>query len=392
MKEKIQQLAKTFYAEIVEIRRHIHQHPELSFQEFKTAEYIQSKLEEWGVPYKSGFVKTGIVAKISNGKSNKVLALRADMDALPIQEKNDLEFSSINAGVMHACGHDVHTACLLGAIRILNELKSTINGTVLFVFQPGEERLPGGAKLMLEEGIFSDLAPDHIVGQHVFPDLPAGKVGFRSGMYMASCDELHIKLTGKGGHAALPHKLVDPVLMSAELICALQKVISRKIKADVPAVLSIGKVQADGATNIIPDEVKMEGTFRCMNEEFRFQAHQEMKRIAAGIAQTFGGEIDFDIRVGYPFLKNDEALTAFWKERAMDYVGKGNVVELDLRMTAEDFAYYSQQFPANFYRLGTNNQDMSLEAGLHNSHFQVNEKAIETGMGLMAFGAWEYLK
>ncbi len=392
MKEKIQKLAQDCFNEIIEIRRHIHQNPELSFHEFETSKFIKEKLTSWGIPFEEGFVKTGLVAKIANGSSEKVLALRADMDALPIKENTPLDFKSKNEGVMHACGHDVHTSCLLGAAKILNELKSEIDGTILFVFQPGEERLPGGAKLMLEEGALKDPTPNNMVGQHVFPDLPSGKVGFRSGMYMASCDELHITVKGKGGHAALPHKLVDPVLMSAELICALQKVVSRKIKADIPAVLSIGKIEGNGATNIIPDEVKLEGTFRCMNEEFRFKAHEEMQKIAKGVADSYGGEIDFDVRVGYPFLKNDPTITELWKNAATYYLGKENVVDLDLRMTAEDFAYFSQEFPSCFYRLGTNNKEMSLTGGLHNPKFQVDESAIEVGMGLMAFGAIKYFQ
>lgn len=380
--KKIKQLAQENYEEVLSIRRHIHKHPELSFQEYKTSEFIQSKLDEYNVEYKSGYVKTGIVALIK-GKNpdSKTIALRADMDALPILEENEVEYKSQNDGVMHACGHDVHSSSLLGVAKILSELKEEFEGTIKLIFQPGEEKLPGGASLMIKEGVLENPSPSAIIGQHVFPDLPYGKVGFRSGMYMASCDELYVTVKGKGGHAALPHKFTDTVLISCQIINSLQQIVSRKAKPDIPSVLSFGKINTKGgATNIIPDEVKIEGTFRTMNEEWREEAHNLMINMAQDIAKSMGGTCEFEVRKGYPFLKNDENTTEFAKSMAELYLGKENVIDLDLRMTGEDFSYYTQQSPGCFYRLGT-----GKSSGLHSSTFNVNEKSLEIGMGLMSW-------
>jgi len=353
MIEKIKALAQEYLEDIITIRRHLHQHPEMSFKEFETSKYVQSKLSDMGIPYKSGFVETGIVAHIygKNPESNTI-ALRADLDALPILEENTVPYVSQNRGVMHACGHDVHTANVLGAARILNALKNEFEGTVKLIFQPGEELLPGGASLMIKEGALKSPDATSIIGQHVYPSLEVGKVGFRSGMYMASTDEIYLTVKGKGGHAALPHLNIDPVLISSHLIVGLQQIVSRFSKPDVPVVLSFGKVSADGATNIIPHEVHIEGTFRTMNESMRFDLHERIKSIATGIAESMGGSCVCEIRNGYPFLVNNPELTSNAIEAAKDYLGEQNVVSLDLRMTAEDFAYYSQQIPGCFYRLG----------------------------------------
>ena len=288
---------------------------------------------------------------------------------------------------MHACGHDVHTSCLLGAAKILNELKTEFEGTVKLVFQPGEEKLPGGASLMIKENALKNPDADKIIAQHVFPDLEVGKVGYRSGMYMASADEIYVTIKGKGGHAALPHKFIDPILISSHMVVALQQIVSRHTKPDIPVVLSFGKIEGNGATNVIPEEVKLEGTFRCMNEETRFDLHAKMKKMADAIAEGMGGSIDFNIQVGYPFLTNDENTTFKAKQAAELYLGKENVVDLDLRMTAEDFAYYSQIIPGCFYRLGTANKAKGITSGLHTSTFNVDEKSLEIGMGLMAWSA-----
>ncbi len=388
MIEQVKVLAEKYFNEVLEIRRHIHQHPELSFQEIETSAYIQQKLTEWGVEFETGYVKTGILAFIKgNNPSKKVVALRADMDALPINELNDVAYKSKNKGIMHACGHDVHSACLLGAIKILNELRTEFEGTIKCIFQPGEEKLPGGASLMIKEGVLENPRPELMFGQHVFPDLEAGKVGYRKGMYMASCDEIHFTVKGKGGHAALPHKLKDPVLATAQIIVALQQVVSRGSKPDIPSVLSIGKVQADGATNIIPNEVKVEGTFRTMDEKWRAEAHQLIHQIINDTAKAGGVEVDLNIDKGYPFLVNDENLTESAILAAKDYLGEENVVNLDLRMTGEDFAYYSQQMPTCFYRLGTGES-----SGLHTPTFNIDESALKIGMGLMAYQALNQLK
>ncbi|MDA8714687.1 M20 family metallopeptidase [Flavobacteriales bacterium] len=388
---KIKALAKEYNDEIIQIRRHIHQHPELSFKEFETSKFIQKQLTSWGVEFDTGYVNTGIIAFVKgNNPSSKVIALRADIDALPIQEENEFDFASINSGVMHACGHDVHTSSLLGAIKILQSLKSEFNGTVKCLFQPAEEILPGGASLMIEQGALENPKPDSILGQHVYPELPVGKVGMKSGLYMASTDELYVKVIGKGGHAALPHTVIDPILITSHIIVALQQIVSRSSKPDMPSVLSFGKVIAEGATNIIPDEVNLAGTFRTFDESWRSEAHEKMIKMASSVAESMGGSCEFEVRKGYPYLVNDEAVTAQTKKSAIAYLGKENVVDLDLRMTAEDFAYYSQIMPGCFYRLGTATPGMQT-SGLHTSTFNPDERAIEQGMGLMSWLAIEQL-
>ena len=393
IKEQIRDLSKNYLSEIIAIRRYIHQHPELSFKEFETAKYISSILTKWGIEHQTGVAETGIIGYIK-GKNpdKKIIALRADIDALPITEENDVDYKSSNEGVMHACGHDVHSSSLLGATRILNEIKDNFEGTIKLIFQPGEEKLPGGASLMIKAGALKNPAPTSIFGQHVFPDLEAGKVGFRSGMYMASADEIYMKVIGKGGHAALPQFNVDPVLITSHIIIALQQIVSRNARPDIPSVLSFGKITANGATNIIPSEVNVEGTFRTMNEEWRADAHQKMVKMAEQIAESMGGKCDFEVRKGYPFLSNDITTTEKAKQRAIEYLGKDNVVDLSLRMTAEDFAYYSQEMPACFYRLGTRNEEKGITSQLHTSTFDVDESSLETGMGLMTWLAVNELK
>lgn len=388
LKNSVKALSSEFKDEVITIRRHLHQHPELSFRENETAQYIAEKLKEFGVEHEIGIVKTGIVATIK-GKNpeHKVIALRADIDALPIQEENDVPYRSQNPGTMHACGHDVHTSSLLGTAKILHALKDEFDGTVKLIFQPGEEKLPGGAKLMIEEGVLENPAPLSIVGQHVYPDLEVGKVGFKSGMYMASADEIHVTVNGKGGHAALPHLNVDPIVIASHIIVALQQLVSRNNKPTTPTVLSFGKIVGDGATNVIPDQVLLEGTFRTMDEEWRADAHQKMKQMAEQMAESMGGSCDFHIEKGYPFLINDDKVTNAAREAAVEYLGAEQVVDLDLRMTAEDFAYYSQQVPACFYRLGTRNEAKGLVSGLHTSTFNIDEDALELGIGLMAWVA-----
>jgi len=389
MISQIKLLADNYFDDILKVRRHLHKFPELSFKEFKTSEYIQNFLTTHNIPFTSGHVKTGIVAELRgiNPKKKKIL-LRADLDALPIYEENKIEYKSVNNGIMHACGHDVHTSSLLGAMLILNQLRDSFEGTIECVFQPGEEVLPGGAKLMIEEGLLSE-PPTCCIAQHVFPDLEAGKVGFKSGMYMASTDEIHVKVRGKGGHAALPNKLVDPVLMAANLITNIQQIISRNNHPTDPSVLSFGYLKADGATNVIPDEVLIKGTFRTFNEKWRKEAHVKMKKLAKSICNGMGGDCDFEIREGYPFLKNDESITKIAKIAAEKYLGKENVVDLPLRMTAEDFSYFSQVSPSCFYRLGTGNEN-NLQ-NLHSSTFNIDESAIKTAMGLMSYIAIEQL-
>ncbi|MDF2156389.1 M20 family metallopeptidase [Algoriphagus sp. CAU 1675] len=386
LKEKIKALAKAYKEEVIQNRRHLHSHPELSYQEFETAKFVKQKLEEIGVSNIEQKANTGWSALIK-GKNpdKKVIALRADMDALPIIEANEVSYKSQNPGVMHACGHDAHTASLLGAAKILNEVKDQFEGTIKLIFQPGEEVAPGGASYMIKDKVLENPRPSGIIGQHVMPFIPAGKVGFRQGVYMASADELYITVKGKGGHGAMPETLIDPVLIASHLIVALQQVVSRAASPKIPSVLSFGRVEALGATNVIPNEVKIQGTFRTLNEEWRAKAHQKMRQIASGIVEGMGGELDFEIRKGYPFLQNDPELTASATEAAKEYLGEENVLDLDIWMAAEDFAYYSQEINGCFYRLGTRNEAKGITSGVHTPTFDIEEDALEIGAGLMAW-------
>ena len=393
MKEKIKQLASEYLATIIDFRRHLHSHPELSFEEFKTAAFVAAQLKALGIPHTSGVAGTGVVALIEGkNPSKKVIALRADMDALPIEEANDVVYKSQNPGVMHACGHDVHTSSLLGTAKILSALKGEFEGTVKLIFQPGEEKFPGGASLMIQEGVLENPAPSGIFGQHVMPFIDAGKVGFRKGMYMASADELHVTVKGKGGHAAMPNLNVDPVLITAHIIVALQQIVSRNANPNIPTVLSFGKVIANGATNVIPDKVQLEGTFRTLNEEWRMVAHEKMIKMATAIAESMGGTCEFTIFKGYPFLINEEKITEAARLHAEAYLGKENVQDLDIWMAAEDFAFYSQKTNACFYRLGVRNEAKGIVSSVHTPTFDIDEKALETGMGLMAWLAIKALE
>lgn len=383
---KIKELASAYKSEFIANRRHLHANPELSFQEYKTATFVEQQLKSFGISNIEKKAGTGLLA-IIEGKNpgKKVIALRGDMDALPIVELNDVSYKSTNPGVMHACGHDVHTASLLGAAKILNEIKEEFEGTVKLIFQPGEELIPGGASLMIKDKALENPRPSGIIGQHVMPLIPVGKVGFRKGMYMASADELYITVKGKGGHGAMPESLVDPVLIASHMIVALQQVVSRNASPKIPSVLSFGRVEALGATNIIPNEVKIQGTFRTLNEEWRSKAHGHMVSIAKGIVEGMGGELDFEIRRGYPFLKNAEELTERAQQASIQYLGQENVVDLDIWMAAEDFSYYTQEIDGCFYRLGTRNEAKGIVSGVHTPTFDIDEDAMEIGAGLMAW-------
>ncbi len=386
MIEKIKELAKEFASDTVSIRRHIHANPELSYQEYNTARYVAEQLRNIGIEPTEGVAETGITA-IIEGKnpSKKVVALRADMDALPILEENEVSYKSKNEGVMHACGHDVHTASLLGTSRILYALKEDFEGTVKLIFQPGEEKNPGGASLMIKAGALQNPKPQQIFGQHVMPLIPVGKIGFRPGMYMASCDEIYLTVKGKGGHGAIPELVIDPILIASHIIVALQQIISRNASPKTPTVLSFGKVIANGATNIIPNEVNIAGTFRALNEEWRADALKKIKKMAEGIAESMGGECIVDISKGYPYLENDPFTTEEARFAAEAYVGNDNIVDLDLWMGAEDFAYYTHEVPACFYRLGTRNEAKGITSYVHTPTFNIDESALELGSGLMAW-------
>lgn len=391
IKDKIQALSGSIFEQVVGYRQHLHANPELSFKEFQTSAFIKGILTEWGIPF-TEMANTGVVGLIKGDlASDKIIALRADMDALPILEANDKPYTSKNPGVMHACGHDVHSSSLLGTAYILNSLKAEFGGTIKLIFQPAEEILPGGASIMIKEGVLENPKPQHIIGQHVMPLIDAGKVGFRSGIYMASTDELYVTVRGKGGHGAQPHQNIDPVLITAHIIVALQQIVSRNADPRLPSVLSFGKVIANGATNIIPNEVKLEGTFRTLNEEWRKEAKRLMKKMAEGIAESMGGSCEFNIMDGYPYLINEEKVTANARAFAEDYLGKENVLDLDIWMAAEDFAYYSQITDACFYRLGTGNKEKDTYYSVHTPNFDIDEDALKISTGLMAYMAVKQL-
>jgi amidohydrolase len=385
IQDKIKELASKYANEFIDVRHHLHANPELSFNEFKTSEFVQAKLKSWNIDYQI-LATTGVVGVIK-GKNpeEKVIALRADMDALPINELNEVEYKSKNIGVMHACGHDVHTTCLLGAAKILNELKDEWSGMVKLIFQPGEEKNPGGASILIKEGVLENPSPEAIFAMHVNPSLPVGKLSFRSGMVMASADEIYITIRGKGGHAAAPHLTADTILVASQLVVNLQEVVSRMNNPFNPSVLSITSIQGGNTTNVIPSEVRLIGTFRAMNEEWRFKAHDLIKKICKNTAEMGGAEMDVHIDVGYPFVINNEKLTNMAKRKAMTFAGNENVEETEMRMGAEDFAFYSHRIPACFFRLGVGNIEKKITSGVHTPTFNIDEAAIENGIGIMAF-------
>jgi len=386
--ERIRDLASAYAADTIAIRQHLHAHPELSYQEFETSDLVRYKLDELGIPHKT-LAGTGVVGLIS-GKDpgSRVIALRADMDALPINEENDVPYRSRKAGIMHACGHDVHTSCLLGAARILQETRAEWSGTVKLVFQPGEEKNPGGASIMIREGVLEDPRPSLIVGMHVHPQLEKGKLSFRGGKVMASADEIYMTVKGKGGHAAAPQNTTDVVLVASHIVVALQQIVSRNSDPFSPSVLSICSFQGGNTTNVIPHEVRLMGTFRAMDEKWRFRAHELIRQQAEAIAAGMGAGLDFRIDVGYPAVHNDEKLNVIASARAEEYFGAGNVEITELRMGAEDFGYYSREIPGCFFRLGTGNAKKGITSGVHTPTFDIDEEAIEYGIAAMAvFGA-----
>ena len=385
LKEKIKQLAKQYSPEFIKVRHHLHAYPELSYKEFETSKFVQQKLSELNIPFEIK-ATTGVIGLIEGkNPSKKIIALRADMDALPIKEENDVSYKSQNAGVMHACGHDVHTSVLLGASKILSELKNEFEGTIKLIFQPGEERNPGGASLLIKEGVLENPKPQAIFGLHVHPGLPIGKLSFRSGVVMASADEIFITVRGKGGHAAAPHTTVDTILVASHLVVALQQIISRNRNPFSPSVLSISSFQGGYTTNVIPSEVKLMGTFRAMDEEWRYKAHDLIRKEAIGLVQSMGAEIDILIDVGYPVVLNNEKLNTLAMQQAEIFMGKENISETEMRMGAEDFGYYTHLIPGCFYRLGVMNTEKGITSGVHTPTFNIDESAIEIGMGMMAW-------
>ena len=385
LQQRIQQLAKQYHEEFINVRHHLHAHPELSYQEFETSKYIQQQLQQIGIPFEIK-ATTGVVG-ILKGKNpdKKTIALRADIDALPIKEANTVSYKSVNEGIMHACGHDVHTTCLLGASKILNELKSEWEGTIKLIFQPGEEKNPGGASLLIKEGVLENPKPQAIFGLHVHPQLETGKLSFRGGQVMASADEIYITIKGKGGHAAAPHLTADTILIASQLVVALQQIISRNNNPLSPSVLSITSFQGGYTTNVIPSEVKLMGTFRALNEEWRFKAHELIRKQATALVTGMGAELDLHIDIGYPSVFNNEALNEKARALSEEYLGAENVETTEMRMGAEDFGFYTQQIPGCFFRLGSGNAQKGINSGVHTPTFNIDEKAIEVGMGMMAW-------
>ena len=385
LKEKIKILAHQYREEMIDVRRHLHANPELSYQEFETSQYIQQQLSAIGIPFQV-MANTGVVGLIEGkNPSKKIIALRADIDALPIHEANDIPYKSKKEGIMHACGHDVHTTCLLGAAKILYALRDEWEGTIKLIFQPGEEKNPGGASIMIKEGVLQNPRPQAIYALHVHPGLALGQLSFRSGMVMASADELYFTIKGKGGHGAAPHLAIDPILIGAHLVTALQQVISRNRNPLYPSVLSITSFQGGSTTNVIPHEVKLMGTFRAMDETWRNEAHQIIERISHQLVESMGGTLELHIDKGYPVVFNDAALTEKAVGYAGDYLGNEHVEETEMRLGAEDFGYYAQEIPGCFFRLGVMNKAKGIIHGVHTPNFNIDEDAIETGMGMMAW-------
>lgn len=389
----VKELAHEWQPVVVGIRHHLHQYPELSFEEAETGLYIAAQLAAWGIPHQHGMAENGVVALIEGqAGEGPTIALRADIDALPIREVEGRPYGSKREGIMHACGHDAHTASLLGTARILWATRRHWGGSVKLIFQPAEEKTPGGASIMIREGVLENPAPRAIFGQHVHPPLACGKVGFRAGIYMASTDELYLAVRGRGGHGAAPQDTVDPIAITAQIITALQQLVSRQADPTLPTVLTFGYIASTGgATNIIPNEVKLKGTFRTLDENWRYEAHRRLRQMAEGIAAAMGGQAEMEIEIGYPFLKNDEALTARARNYAERYLGPENVVELPIRMAGEDFAWYTHQTPGCFYRLGTGNAARGITSAVHTDTFDIDEDCFYHSTGLMAWTAIEEL-
>lgn len=373
------------YEKVKNYREHLHQHPELSYQEVETMRFVSEKLTQLGISHETGVGGTGVVALIQSEKhlGKSCIALRADLDALPISEENEVPYKSKVTGVMHACGHDVHTAILLGAAEILNEIKDDLPFPVKLIFQPGEEKNPGGATYMIRDKVLENPRVDKMYALHVFPDLPVGELGFHAGRYMASCDEIYITVNGKGGHGATPHQCIDPIVIGANIILQLQQLVSRKCDPKIPCVLSFGHFEALGATNIIPSKAILKGTFRTMDENWREQALKLVEQQVRDIALAHGATVDIEISKGYPCVENDIALTNELAIKSKELIGNDKVHDLPIRLTSEDFAFYSQLVPACFFRLGVRNEEKGIVYGVHHPRFDIDSEALVLGVRMM---------
>ena len=386
LNQTIKEATERLFEKVVGYREYLHKHPELSYQENATMRYISEQLTSIGIPHQAGVADTGIVGMIRGDHHSETMpciGLRADMDALPIHEENDVPYKSQNEGVMHACGHDVHTAILLGAAEILWNNRNELKQPIKLIFQPGEEKNPGGASLMIAAGCLQNPSVEKMYALHVFPDLETGKTGFKEGLYMASCDEIYITVNGKGGHGATPHQAIDSILIGAEIVTSLQQLVSRQCDPKIPCVLSFGHFEALGATNIIPPKAYLKGTFRTMDETWRAEALKRIKRQAEHIGLAHGATIDVEISKGYPFLENDPLLTQELRTKAIGHLGAANVVELPIRLTAEDFSFYSQTIPTCFFRIGVRNEEKGIMYGVHHPRFDIDPNALKVGMEMM---------
>jgi amidohydrolase len=387
----IEMHADSLFSKVKEIREHLHMNPELSYNEFRTMEFVSSILTEHNIHHEKGVGKTGIVAIVRNEShsiEDSCIGLRADLDALPIHEENDVPYKSTVEGVMHACGHDVHTAILLGAAIIINALKEHLPSPVKFIFQPGEEKNPGGATLMIADGVLENPRVREMIALHVFPEMNTGNVGFKEGLYMASCDEIHLTINGKGGHGATPHQCIDPIVIGSSIVLELQQIVSRTCDPKTPCVLTFGHFEALGATNIIPSQAKLKGTFRTMNEPWRKEALELIESQIRAIAQLHGATVDLEISKGYPYLENDPELTQRMRQKALAVLGEDRVQELQIRLTSEDFSFYGQHVPVCFFRLGVRNEARGIIYGVHHPRFDIDENALLTGIQMMCHAAF----
>tara|TARA_B100000795_G_scaffold175671_1_gene132724 strand:+ start:2654 stop:3841 length:1188 start_codon:yes stop_codon:yes gene_type:complete len=393
MLHKINQILAESSSDLIQWREHIHANPELSFKEYNTANFVAQRLKEMYIPYTSDIAGTGLVALIKGkNPSNKCIALRADLDALPIQEENDIACKSTIDGIMHACGHDVHTTCLLGAAKVLNSLKEEFEGTIKLIFQPGEEVLPGGASMMIAEGVLENPSVDEIYALHVLPSMEVGKVGFKEGKYMAACDELHLSVIGKAGHAALPNQYNNPIMIIAELLPKLESYLNSLSKPTSPYIFAFGDLHANGATNVIPEKALAKGTLRTMDEDWRKLIHIKLHDFVSDFLKTKDATGELKILKGYPFLENNVSLTQDAFQVSQAFLGKQNVEKMDMRMTAEDFSYYSQEIPACFFRLGVRNEALGIVHGVHHPKFNIDNKALAIGAGSLAAIALQALR
>ena len=382
--------AEKVFDHVCSVRRRLHQNPELSFEEKETSAFVKQELESLGLTVRGPFAGYALSANIGPG-NGPMVALRADMDALPITEDSGLPFSSQKPGVMHACGHDVHTSSLLGAARILSGMADSLPGTIRLMFQPAEERLPGGAQAMIKEGVFEDGKPAAVLGQHVNPEIEVGGIGVKPGLFMASADDVYITIHGKGGHAAKPHQCIDPISIAAQVIVALQQVVSRGADPITPSVLTFGHIEGNGARNVIPDSVSLMGTFRTVDEEWRRRAHDSIRSIARHVAEGLGASCDVEVEVGYPAVENDVELAHRVEAAGQEYFGEKNVTRMDTAMWAEDFSYFAQEAPACFYNLGVMNSKLGWTSPVHSPTFRADEEALRLGSGFMAWLAFREL-